>query len=219
MTGQGKNSMRSYRHWTPRYIKSRFVTLYHERAFPNYPWLTHTTNVILNFYLRGTDVGLEFGSGRSTQWFAKRIGFLTSVEHDPIWAAKVQKILTENSINNVEYKLISKDKEENQAYDAAYVKVIETFAPNSLDFCLVDGIYRDFCALRATEKICPGGILVIDNVNWYLPSGSYSPDSRTFHDGPQGPIWKEVDQILSNWRRIWTSSGVTDTAIFFKPCS
>lgn len=209
--------MRSFRHWTPRYFKNRLVTLYYEKANPNQPWLTRSANEILDSYLIKSDVGLEFGSGRSTAWIARRIGHLTSVEHNSAWAAKVQGILNEATINNVDYKSIPKDVEEEQGNDSEYVKVVDAFDANSLDFCLVDGIYRDFCALKAIEKLRPGGLLVIDNANWYLPSRSYSPNSRSFTDGPKGTCWKEVAQLFSDWRRIWTSSGVTDTAIFFKP--
>ncbi len=211
--------MRSFRHWTLRYLTNRLATIYYERVFPDHPWLTRSANEILDSYLRKSDVGLEFGSGRSTKWFARRIGRLTSVEHDSIWATKVRHMLDAAAIINVDYKLISVDKEEDQPDDTAYVKVSDAFSPNSLDFCLVDGIYGDFCALRVVDKIRPGGILVIDNVNWYLPSDSCSPHSKTFSDGPKGAVWNEVEQTLSHWRRIWTSSGVTDTAIFFKPCS
>jgi SAM-dependent methyltransferase len=209
--------MRAFRHWTPRYIKNRLATIYYEKANPDQPWLTRSANEILNSYLIKSDIGLEFGSGRSTAWFARRISHLTSVEHDAAWAAKVQGILNKASINNVDYKLITQDKDEGQGNDSEYVKVIDDFDSNKLDFCLVDGLYREFCVLKVIEKLRPGGLLVIDNVNWYLPSGTYSPNSRSFTDGPNGPVWKEVEKLLTNWRRIWTSSGVTDTAIYFKP--
>lgn len=209
--------MRSFRHWTPRYFKNRLATLYYEKANPNHPWLTRSANEILDSYLIKSDVGLEFGSGRSTAWIARRIGHLTSVEHNYAWAAKVQGILNEATLNNVDYKSIPKDVEEEQGNDSEYVKVVDAFDTNSLDFCLVDGIYRDFCALKVIDKLRPGGLLVIDNANWYLLSRSYSPNSRSFTDGPKGTCWKELAQLISVWRKIWTSSGVTDTAMFFKP--
>jgi hypothetical protein len=80
---------------------------------------------------------------------------------------------------------------------------------------LVDGSHREFCALGVLKKIRPSGLLVIDNVNWFLCSGS--PDSRSFADGPNGSIWKEVEKRLFNWRKIWTTLGVSDTALFIKP--
>ncbi len=211
--------MRTFGHLTSRYIKNRIATLYYEKMYPDHPWLTRSANEILDSYLVKSDIGLEFGSGRSTIWFAKRIAHLTSVEDNKVWVANVQKMLSKANIKNVEYKFIPKDKEEDKGCDAKYVKVIYEFDDDSLDFCLVDGAYRDFCALKVIEKIRSGGLLIIDNVNWYLPSGSYSPNSRSFADGPKGPVWKEVVKLISGWRKIWTSSGVTDTAFFFKPCS
>lgn len=211
--------MRHFGHWTPRYIKNRMATLYYEKTCPEQPWLTRAANEVLCSCLRRSDIGLEFGSGRSTLWFAKRVAKLTSVEHDEVWAVKVQDMLSKAGIRNVDYRYLPRDAEAGEPGDAKYVRVIEDFEDNSLDFCLVDGIYREFCALRVVEKIRPGGLLIIDNVNWYLSSDSYSPNSRSLADGPQGPIWQEVETLISGWRRIWTSSGVTDTALFLRPCN
>ena len=81
----------------------------------------------------------------------------------------------------------------------------------------MDGAYRDFSAKFILPKIKPGGMLIIDNVNWFLPSQSRSPNSRTHQLGPDGDIWREVASELKGWRTIWTTSGIWDTAIFFKP--
>ena len=56
--------MRTFSHWTPIYIKNRIGTLYYEKAYPEYPWLTRDANEILASYLVKNDIGLEFGSGR-----------------------------------------------------------------------------------------------------------------------------------------------------------
>jgi len=150
-------------------------------------------------------------------WFAKRICKLTSVEHNEEWVSKIRKRFNEETIKNVDYRFVTK-REGLEGFDAPYVRVIDDFEDNSLDFCLVDGIYREFCALEVVRKIRPGGLLVIDNANWYLPSNSRSPNSRTYSEGPKGNVWKKVEQTLAGWRKIWTTNGVTDTAIFFKPC-
>lgn len=210
--------MRSFRHWTPRYIKDRLAEMYYQRSFPDYPWLTKAANQMLDSYLSESDMGLEFGSGRSTLWFAKRSKHLTSVESDEIWYKMISQKLKDAGQHNVDYRLFPKEVADDNGGDAAYVKIIDRFENNSLDFVLVDGVYRDFCALKVLPKIRPGGLLIIDNVNWYLPSNTYSPFSRTFAQGPDGSTWNNVYQSISRWKKIWTSSGVTDTAFFFKPC-
>lgn len=212
------NIMRTFGHWTPRYIKNRIATLYYEKAYPDHPWLTQKANEILESYLTKSDAGLEFGSGRSTIWLAGRVGKLKSVEHNSNWAAHVRNMLEEKNIDNVEYMHCPKDKKDEEGGDSEYVKVADYFDVDSLDFCLVDGVYREFCVLKAIDKLRPGGVLIIDNVNRYLPSQSYSPSSRSTKDGPLGPVWGEVAKAIDSWRKIWTTSGVTDTALYFKPC-
>jgi len=96
--------------------------------------LTRMANDILNSYLRKTDTGLEFGSGRSTLWFARRVAKLTSVEHNETWVSNVQQMLRKAGIENVDYRFLPEDAEEDDAGEAKYVKIIDEFENNSLDF-------------------------------------------------------------------------------------
>ncbi len=211
--------MRSFSHWTPRYIGSRIAEKYYYATHPDHPWLTQTANEMLVAYLKKSDIGLEFGSGRSTLWFAKRVGHLISVEHDEAWFGKVSQMLKENNLSNVDYQLHPRNLPDEQGGETDYVKVFQSIKSDSIDFVLVDGVYRDFCALEAIRVIRPGGVMIIDDVHRYLPGDSHSPNSRTLKDGPKSQTWEKVYETISQWRKIWTTSGVSDAAFFFKPCN
>lgn len=213
--------MQTFRHWTPIYIINRIALFFYQKIYPNSPWLTKHANLILSSLLKPTDMGLEWGSGRSTIWFAKRTQELTSVEHDPTWYKLISENLKSENISNVKYFFCEYDKSAEKtklAFEFDYVKVADNFSNNSLDFILVDGVYRDACACVAIKKIRPGGILIIDNMNWFLPSKSISPSSRKYRDEPLSELWREFADSVKNWRVIWTSNGITDTAIWIKPC-
>jgi predicted O-methyltransferase YrrM len=204
-------------HRTPRYVYHRTRQLLYERAHPDDPWLTPAAIRLLARLLRPVDQGAEFGSGRSTLWFAARTAALTSVEHDRRWHESVTARLKERGLGNVEYILAPEDQPVERGGDSAYARTALAFPDASLDFALVDGHYRDYSAKFVMPKIRPGGMLIIDNVNWYLPCQSKSPNSRTAELGPAAGAWAEVWRELAAWRTIWTSSGVWDTAIFIKP--
>jgi predicted O-methyltransferase YrrM len=208
--------MRSVRHWTPRYIVDRAVNIAYGRIHADLPWLTPRANEVLGTLLRPTDHGLEFGSGRSTIWLARHVSRLTSVEHNEKWHAKVVAELKERGLHNADC-LFFPAAGPAGGEPSEYARVALRFADDSLDFVLVDGIHRDRCAQLALPKVRSGGLFIVDNVNWFLPSSSRSPNSRRTRDGADGAVWSQVLPTLQNWRRIWTSSGVTDTAIFFKP--
>ena len=205
----------SYR--TPRYLYDRTRQLFYERAHPDDPWLTPTAIRLLSRLLRPADTGAEFGSGRSTLWFAARVAGLTSVEHDARWHEIVATRLKERGLGNVDYILAPDDQPMERGGDSAYARAALGFGDASLDFALVDGHYRDYSAKYLLPKIKPGGLLIIDNVNWYLPCQSKAPNSRTVATGPAPGAWAEVGRELAGWRTIWTSSGVWDTAIFIRP--
>ena len=193
-------------HWTPRYIKNRLLVIINEKLHPDWPWLTRDAILLLEKLLTPDDIGLEFGSGRSTIWFAKRVKRLISIEHDAKWFTFINEQLRRSSLTNVEYYL----KKESE-----YLDIFKNIPNNSIDFVLVDGLFRDICALKSLPIIKNGGLLIIDNINWVIPSASHSPNSRKkdFESLIWGKVWNEIKY----WRKIWTTNGVTDTLIAFKP--
>jgi len=211
--------MRKFKHLTAGYIYDRMCVMLYEKMNPEKPWLTSQMTDILEGWLKPTDIGLEWGSGRSTLWFAKRVAHLTSIEDNPLWYEKVRKMLaSENMMQKVDYKLLK--TLENNTPDSDYVKAIDSFPDNSLDFCLVDGTERDFCALACIPKIKPGGIIVIDNIEQYFPRTikSYIANDREIKDGFSSEYFEKFGEAVSNWRCIWTSNGIWDTALWVKEC-
>lgn len=203
---------------TPRYVYNRVRDLVYQRAHPADPWLTPAAIDLLGTLLRPADRGAEFGSGRSTLWFAARVASLTSVEHDARWYEGVTAQLKDQGIGNVEYILVP-EGQPTEYGDGPYARKALEFPDASLDFALVDGYYRDYCAKFIMPKVKPGGILVIDNINWSLPCESKAPGTRPAGLGPVTSVWGEISAELAGWRTIWTSNGVWDTAIFFKPAA
>lgn len=210
--------MRTFKHWTLRYIINRIIEKRYRALRPELPWLTPQANAFLDTYLKNTDNGLEFGSGYSTIWFAGKLASLVSVEHNSYWHKKISEQLTEQCIDNVTYHLKPKQPQDgHEGEDSAYVQTLYDIQAESIDFVLVDGIYRSSCTLRALQKLRPGGLLAIDNANIYLPCRSFSPNSRTFSQGPATQHWAEFMKRVEDWRSFKTSNGVSDTFFYFKP--
>ena len=135
------------------------------------PWLTQKANEYLSKYLQKNHTGLEFGSGRSTIWFSKKVKYITSIEHNQEWYSKVKEKLIQKNVHNLNYIQSDHSLE-------SYTSIFENIPDNSLDFVLVDGIHRLECAIKSITKIKEKGILIIDNINRYIPIiDTYSPNS------------------------------------------
>ena len=203
---------RSLKHINLEYSLSKLFSFYDNFLNPNNPWLTKDSVKILSSMLKTQDKGVEFGSGRSTIWFAKKIKHLISIEHDPKWHNKVRKLIDSESLSEkVDYYLKESESD--------YANACDLIENESIDFCLIDGIFRDQCTLKMLPKIKKGGILILDNINWYFPNEkTKSPSSRRIKDGYESKIWLNVWNQIKEWRIIWTSNGITDTAIFIKIC-
>ena len=201
--------MSSISHWSLKYFYNKFKVKLYERKYPKHPWLTQEANSILSTLLKPTDVGLEFGSGRSTIWFAKRIKNLTSVEHNKLWYNRVSKMIKENNFNNVNLLLRERRKD--------YLKVVDDFRDNSLDFVLMDGILRGECANVIINKVKKGGIIVIDDAHRYFPFPSTVPYSLFRKQQKTSLEWNKFIKQIKNWRYIWTTNGIKDTVLWFKP--
>ena len=198
-------------HITPTYINDRLRSLWFEFRNPEAPWLAPGAISFLNKFLQESDFGVEYGSGRSTVWLAKRVGALVSVEDDLAYYERILADLQEKNLGE-KVRLEFSDGE------ADYKSYLEECSDESLDFCLVDGDVRDQISLAAIPKLRRGGLLILDNANWYLPSlSTRTPDSvRQVKEIPNAN-WELFYELTSVWRKLWFSSGVSDTLVLIKP--
>ena len=195
--------------WTPRYAVNRIKVAIYQKLSKNDPWLTLDSITFIEKYLRSSDAGIEWGSGRSTIWFAKKVKSLLSIETDRMWYEKIREKLIEENLYNVELKITA-----GETYESLLEQCID-ISEESIDFVLIDGaINRHLTAEICIPLLKKGGLLIIDNINWYMhsPYGN-APDSVTELKSE----WTTVSEILRSWRCYWTTNGVTDTAIWFKP--
>lgn len=159
-------------------------------------------------------VGLEYGSGRSTLFFSRLLGKVVSIEHYERWYNKVKRSLDEKGVDNVEYLFVPKNSEldtndnsdeylqkftgnEDRPEYADYANKVLDFDDNYFDFVLIDGRARVNCGLNAIKKLKPGGMFVLDN----------SERKRYYR----------LHQALKDWPKVYTTTGLTDTTIWFKP--
>jgi hypothetical protein len=155
----------------------------YELRHPEEPFLAPAAVRFLDRVLPRDGVGLEWGSGRSTQWVAKRLRRCVVVEHDPVWFASVQEQLSAAGLDNVDYRLIPLEHPESEPTRSRYqpvpryVAFVEEFPDAHFDFVEVDGHYRQACALAALEKLRPGGHLLIDDTNW-IPLSEWGVPER-----------------------------------------
>lgn len=198
-------------HWSPAYLRSRLVQIFYEQRNPNAPWLTPDMIKILDSCLRSSDIGMELGSGRSTLWFAKRIAHLTSIEHDESFYHRTFRALDEAGIRNVDYRLCQAEVD--------YLSSIAEREEASLDFALIDGKHRAKCVLFILSKLKPGALLVVDNSECYLtpPRDACSKAPMPLTKVPPPGDWELASELLRDWRCLWTTNGVWDSALYMKP--
>ncbi|HWP18060.1 MAG TPA: class I SAM-dependent methyltransferase [Burkholderiaceae bacterium] len=123
---------------------------------PELPWIAFHSIRTLERYLTPRSRVLEFGSGMSTVWYARRAGAVCSVEHDRGWYEQVSQLLKRRGLHNVEYCLAENRDD--------YVR-FKSDDPIGFDLIMVDGRYRSECVLTASSLLRPGGILYLDNTD------------------------------------------------------
>lgn len=207
----------------PTYAWYRLVQYGFEKLHPDAPWLTPNAIRFLEDWLRAGDCGFEWGSGRSTIWFAKRCRCITSVESDDQWYAKVREMLRAHDVSGrVDYRhVVCPLRATDEPPDHPYANQIDLCKVESLDWVLVDGKIRLTCMQRAMEKLKPGGLLILDNANRYVPNDGHGKFTtvREFRRHPKNEQWRRVLNALSDWRWVNTSNGIWDTRFWIKPPS
>lgn len=140
------------------YLPHAVITTMLRKAFgyrPPQPWFSYRAQRKIAQILLPDSAVVEFGSGMSTLWFAKRCALLYSIEHNPVWYARVKSCISAQKINNVRYFL--RDK-------SCYAE-LSCCQDRSLDFILIDGIERPACVQTAEQKIKRGGWIYLDNTD------------------------------------------------------
>lgn len=186
---------------------------------PDAPWLSQEAVEILESRLKPSDVGLEWGSGKSTVWFAQRVTHLTSIEHNDYWYKRIKKALCNKGIENVE--LLYAPLEAKGKGQPEYIRVAADLLKASLDFVLIDGRLRDQCAEVALQLLKPGGMLIIDDAARYIQHPYCCPQSVEAQKGPPSERWAKVvmDLEAMGATPTWASDGVTSTVFYIIPVS
>lgn len=180
------------------------------------PWLSPAATLYFKKYLTENMIGLEYGSGFSTLFFANRVKHMEVIEHHKGWYEKIVKLLTENKVDEkINYHLIEQNKSDevqlpefvNKSYYPEnfnwrktyfnYFEHVKSYKDEYFDFIIVDGRARVECSLNAFAKLKSGGLFVLDN----------SERKR----------YEPVFECLKNWEMVNTSNGLTDTTFWLKP--
>lgn len=118
------------------------------------PWYTYPAVEYFNqLDARGLRV-FEYGSGNSSLYWAGKGAQVWSVEHDPAW----WKTMGERSAQLQGLFL----RETASGYASAIAE-----AGGEFDVIVVDGAWRNECAQAALPHLRKGGMVILDNSDWY----------------------------------------------------
>lgn len=141
------------------------------------PWWTYgaTDRVAAHLAaLGGTARVLEYGSGASSVWLARRAAHVTSVEHHVGFAALVRELARDAGVaDRLEVLEVQPDRSPDPVVPsgkrgeewldyAAYVRAAERVA-GEVDLVVVDGRARAACVEVAARRLAPGGLLLLDD--------------------------------------------------------
>ncbi|WP_052382285.1 class I SAM-dependent methyltransferase [Paraburkholderia kururiensis] len=119
------------------------------------PWLTYPLIEYLSgFDFSGKDV-FEFGAGASTMFWASRARAVVSVEFDRGWYETLKNRVPPN------VTLL------HESDGHLYAQMPKTLLPRRFDVVVVDGAERYRSARSALEVVSPGGMIILDNAEWY----------------------------------------------------
>lgn len=170
------------------------------REHPDSPWFAQNAIPFIESLLKPQFVVFEWGSGRSTVWFAKKTKHVTSVEARESWFNDVKKIIQEQNLaEKVDLRLarISSEHDYDEKEVENYASQIDEFPNKHFDVVIVDGHARIDCLVHAVKKVKPRGFLVLDNSE--LP---------------------EYDSFFNQMKNVEVkrfSNGVQETSVFFCP--
>ena len=119
--------------------------------YPSSPCIVYGAKKVLDSIIDNNMLIVEFGSGQSTHWYAKRCQKIISHETSEKWFVKVKQNLLRAGCFNA--NVIKWDGE-------SISQEIKTLSP---DLIIIDGIRRDICVDYATEVAKDSTWIYLDN--------------------------------------------------------
>lgn len=162
------------RHRTALWLRS-WLAVYdlHDLAKLDVPWWTFkAADEVAAFLSNRSDARvLEWGSGASTLWLARRAAHVTAIEHDPGWGSDVASLAPANVRVLVQppepsgTPSVPSAKPGFEGLDfSRYVSRIHDVG-GEFDLIVIDGRAREACLVEAQPHLAPGGLIVFDNVD------------------------------------------------------
>lgn len=142
------------------------------RSMPSLCW---PAVVFLDGYLTKDMRVLEWGSGGSTIWFARRVAEVYSIEHDPEYAHIVTGAAEYWGLENIHLIFVSPEEGDLSGFESRhsdyhgynfekYVKAPWQFSgSNDFDLIMVDGRARAACLKAALPRLKDQALLVLDD--------------------------------------------------------
>jgi len=153
-------------HWTPEARACRILAFRHghlrsvarnecvDASGQPIPWYTYPA---LEF-IRQLDFSacsvLEYGSGNSTLFWCACAARVVSVEHEPGWFERMRAIVPANG-----QMVFAADPDH-------YINTASAQGGN-FDVIVIDGQCRLQCAVAAPTALRPGGLVILDNSDWF----------------------------------------------------
>jgi SAM-dependent methyltransferase len=116
------------------------------------PWVTYGFIDFISERLNENLDVFEYGSGNSTEWYAKKVNSVTSVEHDKEWFDVVKNNMPDNVSLNFQELVYGGD------YSNA-----SNLCGKSFDLVIVDGRDRVNCIKNSIHSLKSGGVLILDD--------------------------------------------------------
>ena len=163
-----------------------------EREHPEVPWLVPESIPVIEDLLEENYTGFEWGSGRSTIWFSKRVSHITSVEGRKKWFDLLETQIKNQNLNDkvdLLYKEVSREYNFLPKEIDEYSSSIDVFPDGHFDFIVIDGHFRLECIEHALPKVRAGGYLIIDNSDT-LPIGFLAKIDSEMTDFFTNGIWE-----------------------------
>jgi hypothetical protein len=128
------------------------------------PWFTYPAIEYLNQLDLSDMRVLEFGSGFSTLYWARRTKSVLSIEDNKAWYEKIKPQLPAN----VRY-----------VHAPTHDDIVRTAAglDDRFDLIVNDGLYRYDCAVASRPKLVDGGIVILDNSDWCPKTAAFYRES------------------------------------------